>query len=101
MFVCRFLEPDTRDLCADDSCGVSSKWRERHRYLTEAIGRVLEDYSLVKFAPLNIKDEESLTSILFIVDNCIQFGEDADVKMQDFDPPDDEGSDDGFDEGRS
>lgn len=89
-------------MCADDSFTVSSKWQERHRYLTEAIGRVLEDYSLVKFAPLNIKDEDSLTSILFIVDNCIQFGEDQDVKVQDFDPPEeDEENDDGYDEGRS
>lgn len=61
----------------------------------------MEDYSLVKFAPLNIKDEESLTSILFMVDNCIQFGEDADVKVRDFDEPEeeDEGNDDGYGEG--
>lgn len=74
--MCRFLEPDAKDLCADDSSPIYSKWRERHRYLTEAIGRVLEDYSLVKFAPLNIRDEESLSNILFVVDNCIQYGED-------------------------
>lgn len=37
-----------------------------------------------------------------MVDNCIQFGEDQDVKVQDFDPPEeDEENDDGYDEGRS
>lgn len=93
----RFLEPDTKDLCADDSFRVNSKWQEKHRCLTEAIGRVLEDYSLVKFAPLNIKDEDSVANILFMVDNCIQFGEDQDVKVADFDPQEE---DDGFDDSR-
>ena len=101
-FFNRFLEPDAKDLCADESFPASSKWRERHRYLTEAIGHVLEDYSLVKYVPLNIKDEESLVSILFMVDNCIQFGEDQDVKIKDFDPPeeDDEEKDDGYEDGK-
>ncbi|KAI9553557.1 hypothetical protein GHT06_021475 [Daphnia sinensis] len=98
----RFLEPDAKDLCADDCSPIYSKWRERHRNLTESIGRVLEDYSLVKFAPLNIRDEESLADILFTIDNCIQYGEDRDVKMEDFDPPEaeEEGDDDGYEEGR-
>ena len=89
-------------MCADDSFKVGSKWQERHRFLTEAIGHVLEDYSLVKFVPLNIKDEESLSNILFVVDNCIQFGEDQEVKVSDFDPPEeDEEDDDGYGEERS
>jgi hypothetical protein len=75
-FLFRFLEPDVMDLCTDDTFTVSSKWNEKHRKLTEMIGHVLEDYSLIKFAPLNIKDEDSLANILFMVDNCIQFGED-------------------------
>lgn len=98
----RFLEPEARDLLADEPHQVSSKWRDRHRRLTEAIGQVLEDYSLVKFAPLNIKDEESVTDLLYIIDNCMQYGEDRDVKTADFDMPDDngeEGNDDGFGEG--
>lgn len=55
---------------------VNSKWNQKHQMLTEMIGRVLEDYSLIKFAPLNITDEDNLANILFMVDNCMQFGED-------------------------
>lgn len=94
-FINRFLEPDAVDLCSSDPYeGMSSKWLEKHRDLTYCIGRVLEDYSLVKFAPLNIKDEDSIQTLLLIIDNCIQFGEDADVKTHEFEEPDE--NDDGY-----
>ena len=80
-------------MCADDSPQVNSKWQEKYQRLTEAIGHVLEDYSLVKFSPLNIKDDESISDLLFTIDNCIQYGEDQEVRVQDFDPPEE---DDGF-----
>jgi len=41
---------------------------------------VLDDYSLVKFLPLNRDDEETITDLMLAIDNNIQFGEDADVK---------------------
>ncbi|XP_046655734.1 GPN-loop GTPase 3-like [Daphnia pulicaria] len=98
----RFLEPDVKDICANDTVMVNSKWNQKHQMLTEMIGRVLEDYSLIKFAPLNITDEDNLANILFMVDNCMQFGEDRDIKMAEFDAPDeeDEDNDDGYEEGR-
>ena len=83
----RYLEPDARDLCVDEVPQVNSIWKEKRRNLTAAIGRVLEDYSLVKFRPLNIKDEESIIYLLFTIDKCIQYGEDLDVRVKDFDPP--------------
>ena len=65
------------DLCANNSLVLSnSKWNEKYQKLTETIGRILEYFSLIKFVPLNIRDEESLAHILLMVDNCIQFGED-------------------------
>lgn len=65
-----------KDIFANDTVVVNSKWNQKHQMLTEMIGRVLEDYSLIKFAPLNITDEDNLANILFMVDNCMQFGED-------------------------
>lgn len=44
----------------------------------------------MKFSPLNIKDEESIIDLIFIIDNCLQFAEDQDVKCRDFDGPDDD-----------
>lgn len=49
--------------------------------LTVALGKLIDDYSLVKFYPLNLEEEESLMEILLMIDNAIQFGEDADVKV--------------------
>lgn len=67
-----------------------SKWYEKHRKLSEAIGRLIEDFSLVRFLPMNIQDEDSVTDVLVTIDNIIQFGEDADVKTKDFEEPDPE-----------
>uniref|UniRef100_A0A1E1XCX4 GPN-loop GTPase 3 n=1 Tax=Amblyomma aureolatum TaxID=187763 RepID=A0A1E1XCX4_9ACAR len=77
--ISRFLEPDTSLLLED------SRLDERHSRLSEAIARVVEEFSLVKFMPLNIKVEESIGDLLLVIDNAIQFGEDLDVKTHDFD----------------
>ncbi|XP_066597796.1 GPN-loop GTPase 3 [Prorops nasuta] len=81
-----YLEPDPHSLLADMS---NDPWNARYCKLTEALGRLIEDYSLVRFYPLNIKDEESIADIKLTIDNIIQYGEDADVKTQDFDEPED------------
>lgn len=57
-----------------------SQWNSKHRKLTEAIGSILEDYSLVKFVPLETEDEDSISELLLIIDTTIQYGEDLDTK---------------------
>lgn len=79
--LCRYLEPDPHSLLGDVQTG--SKWSEKYRHLTEAIGRLIDDYSLVRFYPLNIKDEENVADLLLMIDNMIQYGEEADVKTRD------------------
>lgn len=83
----KYLEPDPHSLLADME---KDHWNDKYRHLTEAIGRLIEDYSLVRFYPLNIKDEESMADIKLTIDNIIQYGEDSDVKVRDFDEPDEE-----------
>nr|XP_037286889.1 LOW QUALITY PROTEIN: GPN-loop GTPase 3-like [Rhipicephalus microplus] len=78
----RFLEPDSSLLVEDD------RLDDTHSRLSEAIARVVEEYSLVKFMPLNIKMEDSIGDLLLVIDNAIQYGEDLDVKTHDFDQPD-------------
>ncbi|KZC05351.1 PREDICTED: GPN-loop GTPase 3 [Dufourea novaeangliae] len=80
----KYLEPDPHSLLADME---KDSWNEKYRNLTEAVGRLIEDYSLVRFYPLNIKDEESIADIKLTIDNIIQYGEDVDVKIRDFDDP--------------
>lgn len=80
-----FLDPDPHFLIG----AMESKWNQKYQALTEAISQIIEDYSLVRFHALNIKNEENLGDILLTIDNVLQFGEDADVKTHDFEYPDD------------
>lgn len=90
-----FLDPDTRSLLDREA---DTEWNTKHRKLSRAVGSVvsrigvranpssvsplfqLDDYSLVKFVPLDIKDEESIADLLLTIDNSIQYGEDLEVK---------------------
>ncbi|KNC24364.1 hypothetical protein FF38_04613 [Lucilia cuprina] len=47
----------------------------------------------MRFVPMNVDDEESIQDLLLQIDNVIQYGEDADVKVHDFDPPEEEEND--------
>ena len=83
-----FLCPDTAVLTSTE------KWGGKYQSLSEALGRVLDDYSLVKFFPLDITNEENVQDLLTLIDNSIQYGEDLDVKTRDFDYPDNDGEED-------
>lgn len=84
----KYLDPDPQALLADMEKDPTN---EKYRKLTEALGRLIEDYSLVRFLPLNIKDEDSITDIKITIDNVLQYGEDTEVRVRDFDEsgPDD------------
>lgn len=89
----KYLEPDARALLGQVT-NEQSAWGRKYRKLSEAIGNLIEDFSLVRFTPLNLNDEESIADLLMIIDNIIQYGEDADVKQRDFDEPDPDDNDD-------
>lgn len=80
----KYLDPDPRGLLEDVE---RDPMNEKYRSLTEALGKVIEDYSLVQFFPLDIKSEDSISSIKLTIDNVIQFTEDAETKVRDFDEP--------------
>lgn len=86
--ICQFsyLEPDARALLSDVKSHTS--WGKKYRHLSKRIGQMIEDYSLVQFVPLNIKDEESISGLLYTINTMIQYGEDQDVRMADFDQQD-------------
>jgi len=83
-----FLDPDSHDLIG--SIETLGRWGEKFQRLTNAVANLIDDYSLVRFHPLNIRNQESVSTILLIIDQVLQFGEDADVKINDFDPPNDD-----------
>jgi len=84
----KYLEPDPKALLGEIT--NESAWGRKHKKLSEAIGTLIEDFSLVRFVPLNVNDDESIEDLLLQIDNVIQYGEDCDVKIRDFDPPEEE-----------
>lgn len=87
----KYLEPDTHALLSDSAS--ESVWGRKHQKLSEAIGQLIEDFSLVRFTPLNLNDEENIADLLLTIDNVIQYGEDGDTKTKDFEQPDPEDAD--------
>jgi len=81
-----YLSPDTAVLTRSVQ-SADGRWGEKYRMLSNALGRVLDDYSLVKFFPLDITSEENVQDLLTLIDNSIQYGEDLDVKTADYDYP--------------
>lgn len=77
-----FLDPDPHELLG--SVEKAGHWGEKYQKLTTAISTLIEDYSLVRFHPLNIRSQDSLNGLLLTIDQVLQFGEDADVKTRDF-----------------
>jgi hypothetical protein len=75
---------------------LEARRRSRHR-LTDSICQLLDDWQMVSFLPLNIRDEESIGLVLGAVDHAIQYGEDLDVRGADgSDEADDNDNDGGY-----
>jgi len=74
----RFLEPDMHALLAEELDGTG--FGERFKKLNHAIANVVDDFSLVKFLPLDPTDEESIGDLLTQIDIAIQYGEDLEPK---------------------
>jgi len=89
----RFIEPDTHSLTSDLQ-GTTGVLGERYGHLTASLAKVLDDYSLVKFFPLDITNEENVQDLLIMIDTTVQYGEDLDVKTAEFEYPDQEDKND-------
>ncbi|KAB7504497.1 GPN-loop GTPase 3 [Armadillidium nasatum] len=83
-----YLEPEVHELLASEHS--ISRFNKKYHKLTAALGQVLDEYSLVKFIPLNINKLESISDLLLQIDFSIQYGEDLDIKTTDFEYPDPE-----------
>jgi GTPase SAR1 family protein len=69
------------DMSTASSIGVEGSSNAKLNRLTKSISSLIDDYSQVSFLPLDITDEDSIAFVLAHADHCIQFGEDAEVKM--------------------
>jgi len=89
----RFFDPEFHYL-ADE---LTEATGEKFRKLNDAIAMLLDDYQLVRFIPLDITDEDSISVLLQHIDNSIQYGEDLDTKLNypdEVDPEQDAGDED-------
>ncbi|XP_071944048.1 GPN-loop GTPase 3-like [Antedon mediterranea] len=81
----KFLDPDTNALIGD--LHTNNKKFEK---LNQAIAALIDDYSLVKFTPLNYNVEETIEELLLNIDMTLQYDEDQEVRPPpDIDPDDD------------
>jgi len=72
----QFLDPDVDDLLAT----VNKSSNQSQHGLNAAISHLLSQYSMVSFIPLNIKDEESIETLMMNADYILQYGEDEEPK---------------------
>lgn len=75
-FMEKFYHPDIAELVAE----LNEDSNPSLFKLNEAMGSLLEDYSLVGFLPLNIYDPDSIAFVLAHIDNAIQYGEDVEPR---------------------
>ncbi|KAK2145822.1 hypothetical protein LSH36_655g01041 [Paralvinella palmiformis] len=85
----KYLEPDMSLLLNDEL--NSDKISQKYMKLNHSIASLIDDFSLVKFLPLDITDEDSINDVLIQIDASIQYGEDLEHKEEkEFDPDDKE-----------
>ncbi|KAL4223355.1 GPN-loop GTPase 3 [Mactra antiquata] len=90
----RYLEPTMQGLLYEEF--EDEKFSKKFKKLNSAIASMIDDYSLVKFLPLDMSDEDSINDILLQIDTCLQYGEDQEPRemREEGDDPD---VDSGFD----
>ncbi|XP_039131578.1 GPN-loop GTPase 3 [Dioscorea cayenensis subsp. rotundata] len=80
-----YLNPEATTLLSELNQNMAPKFAK----LNKALAGLVDEFSMVNFVPLDLRKESSIQYVLSYIDNCIQYGEDADVKIRDFDPEDD------------
>ncbi|XP_068637112.1 uncharacterized protein [Aristolochia californica] len=80
-----YLNPEARFLLSELNQHMAPQFAK----LNKALAELVDEYHMVNFIPLDLRKERSIKYVLSYIDNCIQYGEDADVKIKDFYPDDD------------
>ncbi|KAH6814157.1 P-loop containing nucleoside triphosphate hydrolases superfamily protein [Perilla frutescens var. frutescens] len=80
-----YLNPEPQALLAELNQRMAPQFGKLNKSLIELV----DQYSMVSFFPLDLRKETSIQYILSQIDVAIQYGEDADVKIKDFDPDED------------
>ncbi|CAF2128752.1 unnamed protein product [Brassica napus] len=76
-----YLDAEPRTMLA----GLDQRMAPQFAKLNKAFIELVEQYSMVRFTPLDLTKERSIQYVLSEIDKCIQFGEDAEVKIRELD----------------
>lgn len=76
-----YLNPEPTALLSELNRHMAPQFQKLNKALIELV----DEYGMVGFTPLDLRKESSIQYVLSQIDNCIQYGEDADVKVRDFD----------------
>lgn len=90
-----FIYPEMEMLTAE--LGQDSKNSDKFVSLNAAMANMLDQFSMVSFVPLDLKEEESLADLLLMVDNALQYDDEVDKNLNypdEKDEDEDEGSQD-------
>ncbi|KAK4779058.1 hypothetical protein SAY86_006586 [Trapa natans] len=79
-----YLNPEHRIILL----GLNLMMPPQFEKLNKVLAELVDEYSMVSFVPLDLRKESSIHYVLSQIDNCIQYGEDVDLKVKDFDPED-------------
>ncbi|ESO84650.1 hypothetical protein LOTGIDRAFT_204706 [Lottia gigantea] len=92
----RYLEPDLDNLLREEF--EETKFNHRFQKLNSSLAQMIDDYSLVKFIPLDVNDEENFNDLLIQIDLAIQYGDDLEPREARVpEDIDDTAADSGFD----
>ncbi|AQK63429.1 P-loop containing nucleoside triphosphate hydrolase superfamily protein [Zea mays] len=80
-----YLDPNAQVLLSQ----LNRQMAPRFGKLNKCLAELVDDYSMVNFIPLDLRKESSIQYVLSSIDTCIQYGEDADVKVRDFEEDED------------
>ena len=72
----RFLAPSGVALARELARGMPP----RHRRLNLELCRLLDEYAMVAFLPLDVSDEDSVATLLLQIDHAMQYGEELEPK---------------------
>ncbi|CAN1346000.1 GPN-loop GTPase 3 [Linum perenne] len=81
-----YLNPEPTTLLAE----LNQRMGPQFLKLNKALMELVNNYSMVSFVPLDLRKETSIQYVLSQIDMSIQYGEDADVKIRDFDAEDED-----------
>ncbi len=69
---------------------VNTQSNPKYHLLNSAVVRLIEEFNMVSFVPLNIKEEETIEYVLSMIDVATQYGEDLEPKEPKENDEDDE-----------